>query len=192
MSESAPETPGREPGGGSPFTRKFGPLPLWGWMAVGLAIALAYYWIRQNKANSAAANASTDTGTSSGSVDVSGQIPQFVNQTYVQGTPPQAPPVTPSPPTVPVNVTVNSPAPGPATAVKTPVITVPHALDRSWTAPNSNYTVAEIGKGLKLANPGSALQPGNAIAKTFMTKVYPKNHNAKVPKGAHFTYVAGT
>lgn len=189
MSEPMPET---TPTRSNPFLKRLGPLPLWGWMGVGLALALAYYFWKQK--TNAANQAAVDT---TGSVDVSGQIPQFVNQTYVTAAPPQAPPMTPGLHTLPLPVTLGPPAPAPPTApspptAKQPVITIPHALTRSWTSPSTSWTVADIGKGLKLANPGSALQPSNQIAKTFMTTVYPKNHNAKVPKGAAFTYVAGT
>jgi hypothetical protein len=91
MSETAPE-PVSAPQGrssSSPFTRQLGPMPLWGWMGVGLALALAYYLWHKNKA-SAAASTSAQAGTASGTTD-SSLVPQFVNQTYVQGSPPSAP-----------------------------------------------------------------------------------------------------
>lgn len=85
MSETVPEeTPSRE--SSSPFTRKLGPLPVWAWMAVGLAVALGYYFWKKN---SAASTTSTDATSST---DTSGQVPQFVNQTYTTVTPPSPPP----------------------------------------------------------------------------------------------------
>jgi LysM repeat protein len=77
---------------GNILTRKLGPLPMWGWMAIALVIAIAYYLIdKKNSANSASAQ-----GTSSTPTDTTDQslVPQFVNQTYVNGTPPPAPSVT--------------------------------------------------------------------------------------------------
>lgn len=174
MSEPAPESPPAS-SGGSAFTRKFGPLPLWGWMAVGLALALIYYFWRQNQANQAANSASS---ASTGTVDTS-QVPQFVNQTVVQPTPPTEPTVTP--PSKP-----GSPPPA------QPPIAKQLGLDRSWTAPNGTQTLDQIGKALKIYSPATEMHPANAEAKTFMSSVYPKNHNAKVPKGAQFTYIAGS
>jgi hypothetical protein len=83
--ESAPAA--RSSGGGgtmSAFKRKIGPLPMWAWMAIGLGIALALsIWQKNKKASSSQTAASADTTTAAS------QIPQFVNQTYVQNTPPQ-------------------------------------------------------------------------------------------------------
>jgi hypothetical protein len=87
--------PNQDQGGGANvFTRKIGPLPLWGWMGVGLAAALAYtYWKQNKQANSSSTtSASGTTGTTDSSL-----VPQFVNQTYVDQTPPAAPPL-PGPP----------------------------------------------------------------------------------------------
>lgn len=83
MSAMAPERPParRE----NVFTRKIGPLPMWGWVAIvgGGILAWALYKRRT-------AGATTSSGASTG-VDAS-QIPQFVNQTYVSTTPPVAGP----------------------------------------------------------------------------------------------------
>lgn len=93
MSEPAPERPATG-GGGNPLTRKVGPLPLWAWLGIGLGLALAWRTISSAKSSSSGQNGS---GTSISSVDANGQagtdsslIPQFVNQTYVQDTPPAA------------------------------------------------------------------------------------------------------
>lgn len=100
MSESAPErtaTPTRASRSSSPFTQKLGPLPLWGWMGVGLAVALGYYFWKQNKAKASSSSSSSSSGsTSSGSSSggtaggtaSSSLIPQFVNQVYNEPSPP--------------------------------------------------------------------------------------------------------
>jgi hypothetical protein len=57
-------------------------------MAVGLALALGFYFWKQNKAS-----AKTDqSGAASATTTDSSLIPQFVNQTYVENAPPPAPP----------------------------------------------------------------------------------------------------
>lgn len=88
MSETAPEaTPQRS---SSVFTRKLGALPLWAWMGLGLAVALGFYYWKQSTgaAKSGASSQQQSSGQGSGSID-SDLVPQFVNQTYVQNTPPQ-------------------------------------------------------------------------------------------------------
>jgi hypothetical protein len=74
-------------GSSNVFTRKIGPLPMWGWMAIGLVVAVAYYFYEKNKSSSQ---------TPTPSAEAADQIPQFVNQTYVQTNPPAAP--NPGPP----------------------------------------------------------------------------------------------
>lgn len=81
MSESPPE---RTPSGGNILTRKIGPLPLWGWMGIGLVLALLYYFYSKNKSGTTASAASTSsTSTTSSSL-----IPEFVNQVYTNSSPP--------------------------------------------------------------------------------------------------------
>jgi hypothetical protein len=99
MSESAPERSGPS-SGGNVFTRKVGPLPMWGWMAVALLLAIGYYLIKK-KSSGSPSNAPTGSGQSTagaGGVDAS-LVPQFVNQTFVENSPPVAPAAssTPSP-----------------------------------------------------------------------------------------------
>ena len=84
MSEPAPEAAPRSRG--NILTRKVGPLPLWGWMAIGLVAAIGFY-LMQKKNAASSSSTSTGTGTSTTS---SSQIPQFVNQVYTNGTPPPA------------------------------------------------------------------------------------------------------
>lgn len=69
-------------GGLGPFSRKYGPLPLWGWLA--LATVLAVVWYLYQKGNSQTATTSTPSGTNSN------LIPQFVNQVSTNVTPPAA------------------------------------------------------------------------------------------------------
>ena len=107
-----------EPSGNSNvFTRKAGPLPMWAWMGIALVLAIAYYLYKKHS-SSAAGSASSGNASASGTaantpggVDAS-LVPQFVNQTYVNGTPPQAPSIT-------VNNTVPPPATPAASTAKT-------------------------------------------------------------------------
>ncbi len=94
MSESAPESGG---GGSNIFTRKVGPLPLWGWLAIATVAAVLYALYAKNKASSTSTTGTGSSTAGAGGVD-SSLVPQFVNQTYVNNTPPAAPPVTSTPP----------------------------------------------------------------------------------------------
>lgn len=82
MSETAPERPS-----GNVLTRKVGPLPMWGWMGIVLLVALIYYVFKKNKSS---ASTTSTASNAAGGVD-SSLVPQFINQTYVNGTPPTAP-----------------------------------------------------------------------------------------------------
>jgi LysM repeat protein len=98
VSETAPE---RTTSGGNVFTRKIGPLPMWAWMGILLGVAGVYYMIKSKKSSSSSStDQSTATNNTPGGVD-SSLVPQFVNQTYVNPTPPAAPNVT-------VNKTIDS------------------------------------------------------------------------------------
>ncbi len=76
--------PGRF-GGGTPagargsnaFTRQLGPLPVWGWMGIGLAVALGYYFWTKNKAKNSPTQG-TDMTQGPDQTTASSQIPQFV------------------------------------------------------------------------------------------------------------------
>jgi hypothetical protein len=67
------------------FTRKIGPLPMWAWTGIILVPIIIYAVIEHKKSAASAA----DT-TAADSTDAS-QVPQFVNQTYTNPTPPSAP-----------------------------------------------------------------------------------------------------
>lgn len=107
MSETTPEAPA---GGGTQtkpsasggklgvWGKKMGPLPAWGWAAILLTGVIVFmYYKNKNSANTA-----TSTNTADNSVAAS-QIPQFVNQTYVNGTPPAATPTATTPPAAPAS-----------------------------------------------------------------------------------------
>jgi hypothetical protein len=100
---SQPATPPKASGGGNVFTRKMGPLPMWAWMAIMLVLAGGYYLIK-GKGSSSSTTGSTSASTvdTPGGVD-SSLVPQFVNQTYVQGAPPAAPAATTSTSASPIN-----------------------------------------------------------------------------------------
>lgn len=81
--------------GGNIFAKRYGPLPLWGWMAIALVLAAFYYLYKKNQ-NPANYSSSPSSVNTPGGVDAS-LVPQFVNQTYVENAPPAAPATTPSP-----------------------------------------------------------------------------------------------
>jgi len=90
MSETAPEKSGPS-SGGNVFTRKLGPLPMWVWMIIALTVALVYHMYSASKKSSSSSTASTSgTGGTAGTTDQS-LVPQFVNQTYTNSTPPAMP-----------------------------------------------------------------------------------------------------
>jgi hypothetical protein len=87
---------------------------MWAWMAVALVLAIAYYLYKKKTSSAAAASTASTSGTAAntpGGVDAS-LVPQFVNQTYTNETPPAAPSVT-------VNNTVPAPATPAASTAKT-------------------------------------------------------------------------
>lgn len=126
MSEPAPEQqPQRS--SGSVFTRKIGPLPLWAWMGIGLALALGYYYYRQNQAAKAASQQSSQSQSSTPSGTPSSLIPQFVNQVYTSGAPPEQPstPASPSTPGTPTTPTGPSGPPLPTWPPTGPPVSSP-------------------------------------------------------------------
>lgn len=106
MSEMQTESGG---GGGNVFMRKIGPLPMWGWMGIALLLAFGFYLLEKHKsgATSSQSGQSPNTVNTPGGVD-SSLVPQFVNQTYTDVTPPASPPAsapatTAAPSTSPLN-----------------------------------------------------------------------------------------
>jgi LysM repeat protein len=100
MSEPSPE----RSSGGNVLTRKIGILPMWGWAAIILGVVLLYSYRKKSQSNTAAQAAANTPG----GVDAS-LVPQFINQEYVNTTPPAAP-----------NVTVNNTIPNPPEDVDMP------------------------------------------------------------------------
>ena len=150
MSESAPERANRS---GNVFTRKIGPLPMWGWMAIAGLLAIFYYLYKKNQANQQTA-ASTAAANTTGSTDQS-LVPQFVNQTYVNGTPPAAP-----------NVTVNNTVP---TSTATPTTPAP-AQTSTAPAPAQTTTAQAPTPAKKVTYIKYTVRPGDtlqSLAKKF-------------------------
>ena len=82
MSQPAPERPtsspqsAPKPSGGNFLTRKYGPLPGWGWAAAAAAVAGGYIWYRRRHA-ATSTTAGTTTATTSAtttSTDYAGEI----------------------------------------------------------------------------------------------------------------------
>jgi hypothetical protein len=153
------------------FTQKIGPLPMWAWVAVIGGALIAYRLYASHKA----ANTAAQTDTSSVPAD---QVPQFVNQTYVQTT---APVSTPGPP---------GPA-GPPGPTGTGTAPKPTQLTRTWQSLGGS-TYAEVAQRLLGNTDVANLHPADAAAQKWVSTVYAKNHNAKMPKGLRFTYTEGT
>lgn len=76
---TTPPAPSKASGQFAAFKRKYGPLPLWGWMALILGLALAYELYKSHKAGS---SSNTAAGTSSGSGDAvpADQVPDVIIQ----------------------------------------------------------------------------------------------------------------
>lgn len=78
--ENAPTT------GTLDLQKKLGPFPVWVWAALVLGIVVLYImWRNRSQSQSSGTNAMTDTGLTSAA-----QIPQFVNQTYTNSSPPSS------------------------------------------------------------------------------------------------------
>lgn len=88
MSESMPER-----SGGNVWSKRVGPLPMWGWGGLGLLAVVLLYLYRNNKTSANSGGSSASTVNTPGGVD-SSLVPQFVNQVYTQNQPPAAPNVT--------------------------------------------------------------------------------------------------
>jgi len=139
------------------FTRKVGPLPLWGWMGIGLALAFGYYFWEKNK--SSAANSPASTSTENGTTEPADQVPPYIIQNYesdvnaqtvgptttnVNPTAPPTPP--PVPPTTPPPITGTTPATG--------SITVPNLVgERANFAIGALKSIGLVGIGKTSRNP---------------------------------------
>jgi LysM repeat protein len=99
MSQMQPESTAPQAGGGNVFTRKLGPLPMWAWMGIALALAIVYYLYKKHTSSSTSSTSSAQNSSAAGGANSPGGVdaslvPQFVNQVYNQETPPVAPNVT--------------------------------------------------------------------------------------------------
>lgn len=185
---SMPEQPSS---GGNVFTRKLGPLPMWAWMAIALVLAVVYYLYKKHTESAAATStgASSTGGTAAntpGGVDAS-LVPQFVNQTYTNSTPPAAP-----------SVTVNNTVPAPATPVASTAKTISGAPGsyttgiagglNEWSS-TGKYSLNTIAKShgmtaqqLIAASQSAENNPGLAA---YVKK---GNYNAPVPAGVQLFF----
>jgi hypothetical protein len=180
VSETVPESSS----GGNVFTRKLGPLPMWGWMAVVLLLAIAYYFMHKQASSSSSGNTSGAASSPSslntpGGVD-SSLVPQFVNQVYNQETPPAAP-----------NVTVNNQVPGSTGVISSepPPLTEPKYGQAG--PPNSSYQAIT-------PQEASTLQSNNNLYNTAGRKAqrpFIWNGSAYVPNtnpiSGNYQYYAG-
>jgi LysM repeat protein len=107
VSEQVPERTAAPSSGGSMLTRKAGPLPVWGWLAIITAVGIGYWLLVGRKKPASSSGAATSgTGTETPSSDV----PDYVDQTTVNVTEPAEPPQPSGP----------GPAPGPRPPLKKP------------------------------------------------------------------------
>lgn len=195
MSSPAQESaPRKSSGGGNTFTKKIGPLPIWAWMGVSLAVLLAYSYYRKSKSGT-----TTGTGTTSGTSTVNAPggvdaslVPQFVNQVYDSPQPSPAPSVTvnntvPTPP-------VAAPTPPPATQPGgTPVSTISGAPGsyttglasglNEWTS-TGKYSLNTIAKSHGMTAQ-QLIASSEAAQSNPLMAAYAKagNYNAMVPAG---------
>jgi hypothetical protein len=161
VSEPVPESaPTRS--GGSVFTRRLGVLPLWAWMGIGLAVALGYYYWRQSMGGGAAAKSqAASAGQAAGGID-SNLVPQFVNQTFVQDSPPQ--PTMPATPTTAPTQAGKYPAPSNTKVSKLTSTSAKINWDYiTGTSPKpSSYTIAVYQLNGKLAQQFTVNAPDTA------------------------------
>lgn len=158
--------------GGNTFSRKVGPLPMWAWLLIGVALLVVVYtWKKNQTANT---SSSTDATTTS-----SDQIPQYVNQTYVQNFPPGTPSTTPSTPS-------NPSSPGPTSNNGG---TAPDKLPASYkygymkTSAGMN-TLADIAKHFGVSQATIlALNPG-IEEKHWNINSLPEGQTLRIPTGS--------
>jgi hypothetical protein len=173
--EGPPARPAPASGGGSKFglfTEKIGPLPMWAWVVIIAVVLIGWRIYKSRQAGSSSAASSTSADTTAADT-----VPQFVNQTYVSATPPVQ--GTPGPP----GPTGKPGTPGPAPK--------PSQLTRTWDSLGGS-TYAQVAQRLLGNTDVANLLPADAATQKWVTQVYAKNHNAKMPKGLKFTYTEGT
>lgn len=158
------------------FTRKLGPLPMWGWMAIALALAIAYYLIHKNSSANSTASTSTTGGTGTADTTDQSLVPQFVNQVYNQEQPPAAP-----------NVTVNNTVPS-----STSTVTQPTGPQYGQAGPaNSQYQAITPAEATTLMSSNNLYNTaGRAAQRPFIWNgsAYVANTN---PISGNYQYYAG-
>ena len=83
MTTPAGAAPPARSSGGNVLTRKIGPLPTYGWVAiVGAGILVWAYFAHRNASSSSSQSSNTANSST---------VPDFINQTYTTVTPPPAP-----------------------------------------------------------------------------------------------------
>ena len=173
-------------GGGNVFTRKIGPMPMWGWMGIALAVAMLYYFLKKKNSNGTVSGAGTSTGATSvnspGGVD-SSLVPQFVNQTYTSVAPPSSPNINVTVPATPPTAT---PTPAAQTVSGAPgsySLDVGGSGNNEWTS-TGKYSLNTIAK-----SHGMTAQQLIAVSQASENNVplaaYVKtgNYNSPVPSG---------
>lgn len=147
MSETSVESSRSSGGSGNFFTRKMGLLPVWAWAAIVLGLVFAYSEYKKKKSATSSTTTTAGGVNSPGGVDAS-LVPQFINQTYENVTPPAAPNVT-------VNNTVptDNDVPPPATTTPPPPTTGPPT-----PSPRPNPPFEPIFNGTYVVRKGQTLQ----------------------------------
>lgn len=194
MSEQTVSTSTSRPSGGvgGAFRNKIGPLPLWGWMLIGIGLAVAYSYYKKSKGTNTGSSTSSSqeaAGQAAGGVD-SSLVPQFINQEYVNTTPPPAPNITVNNQVPPPSVTVPPMTPPPATS-PTPTVSgapgsyttnLPGGLNE-WTS-TGKYSLNTIAKSHGMTSQqliaSSEGAENNPLLKSYVQK---GNYNAPLPAG---------
>jgi|SRR5579859_1021882 len=181
-------------GGGGFFTRKIGPLPMWGWTAIVAGLFLLYSLYKSKSSSNSSQAQSPSTVNQPGGVDAS-LVPQFINQTYVDSQPPAAPNITVNN-TVPPPPTVSTPT-APVVPPSVPTPKVPATISSSpgsyttglpgnmneWTS-TGKYSLNVIAKSHGMTPQqliaASETAQNNVPLKNYVAK---GNFNAPVPAG---------
>ena len=146
------------------FTHKIGPLPMWAWLAI---IAAALVGWRLYSSRNAATQAQQQGATTTPSTPAD-QVPQFVNQTYVNTTAPAAQDTgTATPAPVPTN-----PAPVGSSTQPKPTTTLPGKWH--YPAPTGLTVVNQAAKGISLSwnavTGPSGQHPNSYVVATYNSK----------------------
>lgn len=130
---TTPAQPTEPRSGSNVFTRKLGPLPMWGWMGIAALLAVLFYLHSKNSSSSSTAASGTSSGTGDSTTD-SSLVPQFVNQTYVQNAPPSAPPT---------STATTGTSTAPASSAVSEILTAGHVLNPSPSKAEIGWTISQ-------------------------------------------------